>query len=155
LSWTRKNKGREAPSGNPLPAAFNLLARRAYTARELTDKLREKGFAAEETAATLAQLSEWRYIDDADYARRFCRTHRERRSQRWIYFDLLRRGAEEETIAAALEDEYPPEQETANCLRALRKKGAAEKAAGTLYRQGYRAENIRRALAEFAAEGQI
>ncbi|MDR1321439.1 MAG: RecX family transcriptional regulator [Gracilibacteraceae bacterium] len=144
-----KAQGGKAP-GNPLAAALRCLTRRAYTARELTDKLRERGFSAEESAAAVAQVLEWRYIDDEDYARRYCRLWRERRSLRRIQNEIRRRGVEEEIITAALAAEYPPGQEVANCRRAMLKKdrAAAGKTTAALYRQGYSERNIRRALSE-------
>jgi regulatory protein len=143
-----KNNRREKNSGQPLTAALDILARRSYTALELTSKLRERGFGAEETAETLTCLLERRYIDDADYARRYCRVQRERRSRRRIEEELRRRGVEKEIVSAALAAEYPPEQEFVNCLRALRQKGAdsAAKTAAALYRQGYAERHIRPAL---------
>ncbi|MDR1604595.1 MAG: RecX family transcriptional regulator [Gracilibacteraceae bacterium] len=146
-----KNGGK---NGAPLPAALELLARRALTARETQDKLRERGFGAEETEETLRRLSDWGYIDDDAYARRYCRLKRERRSLRRIRLEIRRRGVEDDLVAAALAEEYPPEQEQINCLRLLHQKGApaALKTAAALSRQGYAESHIRQALESFARE---
>ncbi|MDR1069650.1 MAG: RecX family transcriptional regulator [Gracilibacteraceae bacterium] len=154
MTKTDRGADGKAPSGkaqgSPLAAALRCLTRRAYTARELMDKLRERGFSEEEAAAAVAQVLEWRYIDDEDYARRYCRLWRERRSRRRIQNEIRRRGVDEDIITAALAAEYPPGQETVNCRRAMLKKdrAAAVKTAAALYRQGYSERNIRRALAE-------
>ncbi|MDR0434682.1 MAG: recombination regulator RecX [Gracilibacteraceae bacterium] len=134
--------------GDPLAAALRFLSRRAHTGSELTEKLRKRGFGAEETEAVVARLLECRYIDDEAYARRYCRLWRERRSRLRIQCEIRKRGVEEDIIAAALAEEYPPEREVLNCRRALAEKEgpAAEKTAASLYRQGYSAGHIRQAL---------
>jgi len=55
---------------SPWNAALNLLARRDRSEGELTERLRRKGFAEEEIAATLERCREYGYLDDARFARR-------------------------------------------------------------------------------------
>jgi SOS response regulatory protein OraA/RecX len=114
----------------------------------MTKKLQAKGCAAEDIAAVLARLEEWSYIDDADYARQYCRCKRERYSCLRLRLELRQRGVDKETAEAVLAAEYPSAQEEENCRRALEKAGTdrQKKTAAALYRQGYRAESIKRAL---------
>src|SRR5262249_26461593 len=52
----------------PLDYAYRLLARRAYSEQELTDKLLAKGFTAAAGARTVARLKTQGYLDDARLA---------------------------------------------------------------------------------------
>ena len=51
-----------------LDSAFRILARRDHTRKELTVKLRQKGFDREAIAAALARCQELGYLDDAKTA---------------------------------------------------------------------------------------
>ncbi len=52
-------------------AAFSLLGRRAYTRKEMRDKLYKRGFERSVVDQTLTTLERIRVIDDRDFATRF------------------------------------------------------------------------------------
>jgi regulatory protein len=56
------------PSLTPLDYAYRLLARRAYSEQELTDKLLTKGFTTVAVTRTVARLKTQGYLDDARLA---------------------------------------------------------------------------------------
>ena len=56
------------PSLTPLDYAYRLLARRAYSEQELTDKLLAKGFTTVAVTRTVARLKAQGYLDDARLA---------------------------------------------------------------------------------------
>jgi len=95
--------GRSSAS-DPFATALRLLARQGRTEAELGRRLGEKGFSAEQTAATVTRCRDLGYVDDARYARE--RAGALLRSGRAagcrIEIDLRRRGIDSEIIAAAL-----------------------------------------------------
>jgi regulatory protein len=62
------------PRASARATALALLGRRDYTAAELTDKLTARGYPAADVAATLAQLTGERLVDDRRVATAFIRT---------------------------------------------------------------------------------
>lgn len=98
-----------------LDAAFDYLGQRAMAEQELKQRLERKGFSAGEVQEALAQLHEWNYINDANYAEVYCQTRSARYSRRKIGEELRRKGVAKEIIAQALEQNYPAEREAALC----------------------------------------
>ncbi len=48
-------------------AGLTILGYKSYSEREVYDKLLDKGFAADESAAAVAKLIEYRFLDDEKY----------------------------------------------------------------------------------------
>lgn len=134
--------------------ALSMLDRFDRTEQEVRSKLKEKEYCREEIEETLAFLKEYRFINDAEYAKTYIRVYSAKKSIRKIRYDLEKKGVEKDLIAAGLEDQPVDEEEQIRCL--LRKKGylpgvcmensAYQKLAGSLFRKGYSYQVIRRVL---------
>jgi regulatory protein len=91
-------------------AAFQLLGRRAYTRKEIRDKLYKRGFRKAVVEETLSTLQRIRAIDDRDFAARFVEERLRLRpaGQLVLRRDLARRGVDadliEETLAKVFGD---------------------------------------------------
>ncbi len=66
------------PFLTPLTYAYRLLARRAYSRREMQEKLEEKGFTAQAIDQTLSRLQEQGYLNDVSLAQALVQRLRER-----------------------------------------------------------------------------
>ena len=96
-------------------AALRLLAHRPRSTRELRDRLRQKGYAAETIDAAVAKLEGWRYVDDAEFAR-FWVANREAnqpRGRRLLEQELRRKGVDRELIRETIAEAELDEGETA------------------------------------------
>jgi regulatory protein len=104
--------------------ALQLLATRAHFRRELEGKLLQRGYPTDDVEAALARLTEEKYLDDRATARVFVESRQERTSEgrTRLRSELLRRGAPEDAVAAALaeltpEDDLPAAREAAEAWR--------------------------------------
>lgn len=103
-------------------AALSLLARRAQTSRELTTKLRRKGFGEDEVARTLGDLVRQGWLDDARTAASLVRSGSAvGRGRRRIASDLHAKGITGAAAGEAL-GTLSPEDERAALRAALAKK---------------------------------
>ncbi len=100
-----------ADVGKATDAALRLLTQRPRSARELRDRLRQKGYGPATIDAAIAKLEGWRYLDDAAFARAWVENreaHRPR-GRRLLEQELRRKGVDravvDETIAEAALDE--------------------------------------------------
>jgi regulatory protein len=127
----------------PYQKALQLLAARAHFRRELGAKLAQRGYPSGEIEAALDRLTEQRYLDDGATAKVFVESRRGRTSEgrARLRAELLKRGAPEEAIDAALaeltpEDDTPAAREAAESWR--RKGGVDPRAlARHLERKGF------------------
>ena len=96
-----------------------MLARRAHTRRELQQKLRKKGFEADEIGCVLDGLAERGLVDDRKTASSIVRTQSARgRGRGRLASELSAKGVSREDAAAAME-ELDPADEAANLQRLL------------------------------------
>lgn len=81
-----------------MSVALNLLARRDRTVAELRSRLTDKGYGADDVAATLARLTELGYLDDSRVARTWAATALEtgRMFGPRLRMELLKRGVPRE-----------------------------------------------------------
>ncbi len=136
--------------------AFSLLEYRDRTEWELGQKLRERGYAADEIEQTVLFLKECRYLDDEAYAGRYVRSHASKKSRRQIRFDLEQKGISREIVELTLQEEEVDEDSQIRKL--LLKKGwepekrlePAEyrRIMGALARRGFSSEAIRKVMSE-------
>jgi regulatory protein len=132
--------------------ALQLLATRAHFRRELERKLAQRGHPPEEIEAALVRLTEQKYLDDRATAKVFVESRQERTSEgrSRLRLELLKRGAPEEAIDAALaeltpDDDTPAAREAAESWR--RKGGVDPRAlARHLERKGFSRRAIVSAL---------
>ena len=151
----RRGRGREGEAqarppaaGEPAEAwetAIALLAMRAYSTHELTQRLTGRGYGPDEIAAVVARLTAARYLDDAEYARAWARSRARRLSlgPARLTRELRARGVGEAHIAAALAETLAEDDPGA-----LAEAAAARRLKGL---QGVPAEAARRRLAAYLA----
>ena len=140
-------------------AAFDLLARKAWSARELTSRLKRRGAPDEIARAVVAELMERGYVDDASFARFWAETRaRGRRvGSRRLHQELLQRGIPRDLAAAAVAGAFDEAPEADRCLEAGRRRlpallrRGAERAATRLrdylLRRGYPPSEVMRTVA--------
>ena len=136
-------------------AALTLASRRDYTARELTDKLKDRGFDAETISASLDDLRARGVVNDARVAAAHVRTASEVKGRGRIRIarELTARGVPSDVITAALES-VARDDEMAAIRKILSRKrwtpGAPIAVRQRLYRhllgRGFPADLIGRAL---------
>ncbi len=85
--------------------AVRLIAVKDRTEKEMRDRLAQKGFGPDEIDETVEFLKNYKYIDDAEYARRYAADGVNLKG--WgpgrIRTELLRRGISRETVDQTLE----------------------------------------------------
>ncbi len=84
--------------------AMNLLKNRAYTVKQLHDKLAEGGYPENVIEAALAYVADYHYTDDLRYAAGYIADKESTRSRRRIEQDLLGRGIDRETLKRAWQE---------------------------------------------------
>lgn len=138
---------------------MNLLQSRDYTEKQLEEKLRQGGYPEQCIDEAVSYVKSYGYINDRNYAKAYIEYHIGDRSKSRIETDLLRKGISKELIRGAFEElkESGIEQnETGMIAALLQKKGyQAENATveerrkmyGFLYRKGFSADAIEKALA--------
>ena len=88
----------------PLDYAYRLLARRAYSEQELTDKLLAKGFTAAAVTRTVTRLTAQGYLDDTHLAADQAERLRARGfGPEGIRTKLAQKGLSPDTVGPALE----------------------------------------------------
>lgn len=97
-----------------------LLARKNYTAAELTKKLSEGYYPAPVIRYVLSALTEYGMVDDERYAERYAEVHGRRKSIRQLRMELTGKGIEREIIDSVLED--AGEQETDALARLMERR---------------------------------
>ena len=139
-------------------AAFDLLARKSWSGRELTRRLRRRGAPAEIAQAVVADLTTRGYVDDQAFARWWAeaRARGRRVGSRRLRQELLAKGIPREMTDAAIAAAFEEVGEADRALEAarrrlpglLRGKGerAATRLADYLLRRGYPATAVRRAV---------
>lgn len=140
-------------AGRATTAALAFLAYRPRSEREVRDRLRQKGYGAEAVAATVAKLEDWRYLDDADFARRWVenRVTQKPRGRRLLEQELRVKGIDVETSRQVIDDVSPDESAQALDLALAKRRAyandappvARRKLGAYLARRGYGFEVIR------------
>jgi regulatory protein len=129
--------------------AYRYVARRERTAQELRQHLASRGLGAGEVEATVKELGEAGYLDDARYARLFVQDKRQ--LERWgserIRRALLARGVDADVADGALaaDEAEADDDETGRALALLQQRFPdppfsrrdRERAYATLVRRGY------------------
>lgn len=140
--------------------AMNLLAYRAHSEKELARKL-SRTVSREAAGQAAEKMTELGLVNDSDYARTLARELAGRKgfAAPRIRLELMRRGisreiAGEAASAAAPEDARAAAKEllARKYARSLGDEKGRRRAAAALARMGYRWEDIRGALEEFASD---
>ena len=83
--------------------AMNLLKSRAYTRKQLYDKLKSSGYPQEAIEEALSYVSSFGYINDRQYACDFIEYNKERKSRTGICNTLMQKGIDKSVIEDAWE----------------------------------------------------
>jgi regulatory protein len=137
-------------------AALVFLSYRPRSEKEVRDRLRRGGYEQDAIEHAIARLHEWRYLDDADFARRWVenRTAHRPRGRRLLQQELRHKGIAGEIARDAIDDAELDETGAAEALarRRLPSYAGDEPAAirrrlgAYLARRGYGYDVIRVAL---------
>jgi regulatory protein len=143
--------------------AYRLISRRTRTRKEIQDRLGLKGHAEGVIEETLQSLSDLGYLDDAAFAREWCRYRLESRplGARALRRELLSKGVSTELAEAAVQEtfEQVSEAELAVRLAAKRTKNGFDTQTSKdvkrlrefLLRRGFSFESVREALSSVDA----
>ena len=150
------------------PAALRLLTGQDYTELALKEKLKARGFRAQEAQAATDRLVREGYLNDRRYAERFIASVREtgKFTGHRLFQELRRRGVPAELIDELLQE--PPDEDDEfkkACALVSRRYGAFDagsaddrevrRVAGFLQRRGYRTALISRLLDRRGAFRQV
>ena len=145
-------------------AAIVFLAYRPRSEREVRDRLRRGSFSAETIEAVVARLHEWRYLDDADFARRWVenRASQRPRGRRLLQQELRQKGIDAETAREVIDDAELDETTAATELARRRLPAYAgddpaavrRRLSAYLARRGYGYDVIRTALERALGEAE-
>lgn len=81
--------------------AMNLLQKRAYTEKQLRDKLEEGCYPEKILEEAIAYVKSYRYVDDVQYAVDYISCYEERKSAKMLEMQLLSKGVSKENIREA------------------------------------------------------
>ncbi len=138
--------------------AMNLLQNRDYTEAGLREKLRNGDYPESCIEEAVAYVKSYGYVDDCRYAGDFITYNLDRKSRTRMEQDLMRKGISKDairTVFEELEEQGTSQDEGAMIRRLLEKKKYDPQTAtgqekqrmyAFLYRRGFRAEVISRAL---------
>ena len=138
--------------------AMNLLQNRDYTEAGLREKLRNGDYPESCIEEAVAYVKSYGYVDDCRYAGDFITYNLDRKSRTRMEQDLMRKGISKDTIRTVFEEleEQGTSQDEGAMIRRLREKKKYDPQTATgqekqrmyafLYRRGFRAEVISRAL---------
>lgn len=140
--------------------ALCLLEYADRTEQQLRQKLKEKDCPEDEIEETISFLKEYRYIDDAEYAKRYVRACSYRKSVRQIRADLEQKGIGREEVTRALQEN--PVEEEKQIQQLLKKRGycpgermedtSYRKMMGALARKGFSYDIIHRVMDRMCEE---
>jgi len=154
---TRRETPRLDAKGVKL-AAFDLLARRAWSIRELTRRLGQRGAAPDVARAVVAELKARGYLDDDAFARWWAQARAERRQVGSVRLrrELGARGIPRDLAVTAIAAAFEDTSELDRALEAGRRRLPAlqraaperlpARLAGHLLRRGYPAGLVRRVV---------
>ena len=138
-------------------SGFDMLRARLFSRKELTDKLRRKGYSAEAVERAVSAIEELGYISDEEYAEAFVesRLRSKPKGRHALRRELRQKGIDKLTIERTLravsdEDEREAALNLARKQMRLYRNLPRETARRRLYqylmRRGYRYEDVSAAL---------
>jgi regulatory protein len=132
--------------------AYNLLARKAWSGRDLTARLKRRGAPDGVAREVVAELEERGYVDDPAFARQWVLGRARRLGSYRLRGELKRRGIPRSLADAAVGAAFGPGEEAAWALEAARKRlsalmkrnpsRAAVRLQDFLLRRGYSADVV-------------
>lgn len=137
---------------------MNLLKSKAYTEKQLKDKLKNGEYPEDIIAEALEYVKSYGYVNDRAYAEDFIEYNKGNKSRKRMEQDLLRKGIAKDIISGIFEqmkEEGNGPEEFNMAVQLLRKKNydvntatfeEKRKLAALLYRKGFESDTIRRVL---------
>lgn len=138
--------------------AMNLLKARAYTEKQLTDKLREGGYPESIIEDAISYVISYGYLNDRFYAADYIEYNKEVRSRTQIFNALIQKGIPKEIVEEVWEENVQEEGidlEQKQIFSWMKKKNfdpkkasyeEKQKFSAFLYRKGFQIDAIRCAL---------
>lgn len=138
--------------------AMNLLKARAYTEKQLTDKLRSGEYPDEIVKEAVNYVASFGYLDDRQYAVDYIEYHKESKSRTRIFDALIQKGISKEIVEDVWEQMAGQEEkdlELEQIKAWIKKKNfnpseadyeEKQKFSAFLYRKGFQIDAIRCAL---------
>ena len=102
--------------------AYDLLARKAWSRRDLVLRLRRRGASDEVARLVVAALEERGYVDDPAFARQWAEGRARRLGSRRLDQELRRRGIARPLAAAAVGLAFGEGEEAVRALEAARRR---------------------------------
>ncbi len=86
-------------------SALRMLARREHSSKELKDKLKTRGYSAENIETVVAELVELNLLSDERFTEIYVRSRfsYKKKSPKAIYYDLLKKGVDKALIENELD----------------------------------------------------
>ncbi len=140
--------------------AMNLLQKKDYTKKQLTDKLSEGLYPSEVIEEAIKYVESYKYLDDERFARDYIAYHMSTRSRNRIIQDLSSKGISKDVFMPVLEELYEEEgddSEMDQIRKLLQKKHYdpentefkdKQKIIAFLMRRGFNMSDIRKAMEE-------
>lgn len=152
----RSARTEPVPGKTARECALSLLEYRDRTTQEMRWKLAERGYEPDQIEEAVGFLTDYRYLDDAEYARRYIRSAAARKSIRQLRQELSERGVDREILDVCLEEAELDEEAVIRAF--LNKKGyetgvpsdpeTRRKLTASLGRRGFSFDAIRRVMEE-------
>ncbi|MCL5038880.1 MAG: recombination regulator RecX [Firmicutes bacterium] len=104
--------------------ALRLLGYRGRSKKELSDRLKRRGFPEDLTSGVISRLEELGLLDDATYARRWIQSRAELRpsGRHLLAWELEQKGIDSALVRAQMDEELPLEREEELALALARKR---------------------------------
>ena len=134
--------------------ALSLLERQKYTKKQISTKLKTKGYLPATIEKVIEKLEEYGYVSDEDYAGSFIRSTGNK-SVKELKFSLISKGVKQEIVERAIEEAEVDEVETIERLaeKFMRYKENTKenrtKLLSYLYRKGFEYSAIQSAIGKF------
>jgi len=134
--------------------ALDLIARRPRSEWEMRDYLKRKGYDSEQTIQVITKLAEFKYLDDADFARRWVANRRllKATSKRKLQQELRQKRISDQIINQVLEQDETDDKSALRDLierkRRQTKYQDNQKLMQYLSRQGFNYGDIKEILDE-------
>ncbi len=140
--------------------AMNLLQKKDYTRKQLTDKLKEGLYSDELIQDAISYVESYKYLDDSRYARDYIAYHMNSRSRNRIIQDLSTKGISKVVFLPIIEELYEEDggnTELQQIKQLLSKKHydpensdykEKQKIMAFLLRRGFDMSSVRRAMGD-------
>lgn len=135
--------------------ALHLLNDMGRTESQLRQKLKQDHYTDEMIEEAIAYVKSFGYINDADYARNFVESRKDRKSKKELYAQMIQKGLDKDVIEQAFLECYEKEDARDAIVELLRKKKYdpetadwkdTQKILGFLTRKGFGYDDIRQVI---------